>query len=136
MYSYILPICILIIVIVSYTIWRTRSSKATEKATGLTEKSTGLTEKATGLTATGLIEKGTETKEIVYAINDNGVFDIADANGKMLNIGYGPNPKVYINLLYQAEKDIENNDGVITSKINTKSYEIGGRSYIIDFTRL
>jgi len=130
MYSYILPICILIIVIVIYKIWRTRSAKvvtSTEKATVLT---------ATVLTATGLTEKATETKEIVYAINDNGVFDIADTNGKMLNIGYGPNPKVYINLLYQAEKDIENNDGVITSKIDTKSYEIGGRQYTVDFTRL
>jgi len=56
-----------------------------------------------------------------------------DTNGKILNIGFGPNPKVYINLLDQSEKDTEN----FVSKVgDTKVYEIGGKPYTVDFTRL
>jgi len=73
---------------------------------------------------------------VVYAVNDDGNFDLADVSGKLLNIGFGPNPKVYINLLYQAEKDVDNN-GVFISKVgNSKLYEIGGRNYTVNFTRL
>lgn len=77
----------------------------------------------------------------IFAINDNGNFDLMDMNGKILNIGFGPNPKVYINLLDQSEKDadkIETENGVsFISKVgNTKQYEVGGRPYIVNFTRL
>ncbi len=72
----------------------------------------------------------------VFAINDNGIFDLADANGKILNIGFGPNPKVYINLLDQSENDVEKNGGTYSSNVGIKAYEIGGRKYNVDFTRL
>jgi len=76
----------------------------------------------------------TKVKEVkVFAINDDGNFDLMDTNGKILNIGFGPNPKVYINLLDQSEKDTEN----FVSKVgDTKVYEIGGKPYTVDFTRL
>lgn len=74
-----------------------------------------------------------DTKVKVFAINDDGNFDLMDTNGKILNIGFGPNPKVYINLLDQSEKDTEN----FVSKVgDTKVYEIGGKPYTVDFTRL
>ena len=75
----------------------------------------------------------------VFAINDNGNFDLMDENGKILNIGFGPNPKVYINLLDQSEKDtdkLETEHGVqFVRKVDTKIYEIGGRPYTVNFTK-
>jgi hypothetical protein len=79
---------------------------------------------------------------MVFAINDNGNLDLTDINGKILNIGYGPNPKTYIGLLDIAEKDTEKketaNAGIFfMSKVgNTKLYQVVGRPYIINYTRL
>ena len=85
----------------------------------------------------GVIENKPNT---VFAINDNGNFDLMDENGKILNIGFGPNPKVYINLLDQSEKDtdkLETEHGVqFIRKVDTKIYEIGGRPYTVNFTKL
>lgn len=72
----------------------------------------------------------------IFAVNDNGNFDLADANGKVLNIGFGPNPKVYINLLDQSEKDVDKSENGFLKKVDTKVYEIGGRSYTVNFTKL
>jgi len=72
----------------------------------------------------------------LFAVNDNGNFDLADATGKILNIGFGPNPKVYINLLDQSEKDVDKSENGFLKKVDTKVYEIGGRSYIVNFTKL
>jgi hypothetical protein len=82
-----------------------------------------------------------EPPPMVFAVNDQGNFDLTDMNGKILNIGYGPNPKTYINLLDQAEKDTDKHDleqGVrFVSKVGTtKLYQVGGRPYIVNFTRL
>ncbi len=82
-----------------------------------------------------------EAPPMVFAVNDQGNLDLADVTGKILNIGYGPNPKTYIGLLDKAEKDtekIESEAGVtFTSKVgNTKLYEVVGRPYIINYTRL
>lgn len=87
------------------------------------------------------IENAIENKpNTVFAINDNGNFDLMDENGKILNIGFGPNPKVYINLLDQSEKDtdkLETEHGVkFIRKVDTKIYEIGGRPYTVNFTQL
>jgi hypothetical protein len=72
----------------------------------------------------------------IFAVNDNGNFDLADATGKILNIGFGPNQKVYINLLDQAEKDVDKSENGFTKKVDTKVYEIGGRPYTVNFTKL
>lgn len=82
-----------------------------------------------------------EPPPMVFAVNDQGNFDLTDMSGKILNIGFGPNPKTYINLLDQAEKDTEKQEtdqGVsFISKVgNTKLYQVGGRPYIVNFTRL
>jgi hypothetical protein len=82
-----------------------------------------------------------EPPPMVFAVNDQGNFDLTDMSGKILNIGFGPNPKTYINLLDQAEKDtdkVESETGVtFTSKVgNTKLYEVAGRPYIVNYTRL
>jgi hypothetical protein len=76
---------------------------------------------------------------MVFAVNDGGNFDLSDMSGKILNIGFGPNPKTYINLLDQAEKDISKDEatGKMASMVGTtKSYEVAGRPYIVNFTRL
>jgi hypothetical protein len=83
----------------------------------------------------------TEPPPMVFAVNDQGNFDLTDMNGKILNIGFGPNPKTYINLLDQAEKDTDKHDleqGIsFVSKVGTtKLYQVGGRPYIVNFTRL
>jgi hypothetical protein len=62
-------------------------------------------------------------------------------SGKILNIGFGAHPKTYVILLDHAEKDtekVESESGVtFTSKVGTtKSYEVAGRPYIINYTRL
>ena len=72
----------------------------------------------------------------LFAVNDNGNFDLADATGKILNIGFGPNPKIYINLLDQSEKDVEKTEHGFTRKMDTKVYEIGGKPYTVNFTQL
>jgi hypothetical protein len=78
---------------------------------------------------------------MVFAVNDQGNLDLTDMEGKILNIGFGSHPKTYAVLLGNAEKDtekIENEEGVsFVSKVgNTKLYELGNRSYIINYTRL
>ena len=78
----------------------------------------------------------TNTNTQLFAVNDNGNFDLADANGKILNIGFGPNPKIYINLLDQSEKDVEKTEHGFTRKMDTKVYEIGGKPYTVNFTQL
>jgi hypothetical protein len=82
-----------------------------------------------------------EAPPMVFAVNDQGNLDLEDISGKILNISYGPNPKTYIWLLDKAEKDtekIESETGVtFTTKVgNTKLYDVVGRSYIINYTRL
>jgi hypothetical protein len=137
MYSYILPIClVLVIVIISYKVWRSSAIASIASVASVASVASGATV-ATASTASVAVASETIEKNIVYAINDEGNFDIADVNGKLLNIGFGPNPKVYINLLYEAEKDVDNNNGIFISKVgNSKSYEIGGRPYTVNFTRL
>jgi hypothetical protein len=81
----------------------------------------------------------TEPPPMVFAVNDDGNFDLTDMAGKILNIGFGPNPKTYINLLDQSEKDTvkDESTGKMTSTVGTtKLYQVGGRPYIVNFTRL
>lgn len=79
---------------------------------------------------------------MVFVVNDNGNLDLSDMNGKLLNMGYGKNPKTYAILLDYAENDVdksEHDDGSITfiSKVGTtKHYDILDQTYIINYTRL
>jgi hypothetical protein len=82
-----------------------------------------------------------ESSPMVFAVNDQGNLDLADMSGKILNIGYGPNSKTYIGLLDKAEKDtqkIESNTDISFVSLvgTTKLYEVAGRPYIINYTRL
>jgi len=81
----------------------------------------------------------TDPPPMVFAVNDEGNFDLTDTSGKILNIGYGPNSKTYINLLDQSEKDTVKDEttGQMMSNVGiTKLYQVGGRPYIVNFTRL
>jgi len=79
---------------------------------------------------------------MVFAINDNGNLDLTDMSGKVLNMGFGKNPKTYAILLDYAENDVnksEHDDGSVTfvSKVGTtKNYDILDQPYIINYTRL
>lgn len=88
---------------------------------------------------TEITKKDSQVPLMVFAVNDNGNFDLTDMAGKMLDSSFGNNSKIYINLLDQAEKDTQKVDetGQIMSKVgNTKLYQIGQTSYIVNFTRL
>lgn len=91
-----------------------------------------------GSTPTSLVTP-TEPPPMVFAVNDDGNFDLTDMSGKILNIGFGPSPKTYINLLDQSEQDTvkDESSGQMTSTVGTtKLYQVGGRPYIVNFTRL
>ena len=60
---------------------------------------TPYTKEITNEEPTGPPDTPSEPPPMVFAVNDDGNLDLADMNGKILNIGYGPNPKTYINLL-------------------------------------
>ncbi len=90
---------------------------------------------------TGLPTDISTPPSMVFAVNDQGNLDLTDINGKILNMGYGSHPKTYVILLDYAEKDsekIETESGVnFISKVgNTKLYDVVGRKYIINYTRL
>jgi regulatory protein YycH of two-component signal transduction system YycFG len=90
---------------------------------------------------TGPPESTTEPPPMVFAVNDEGNLDLTDITGKILNIGYGHSPKTYVGLLHNAESDVEkfeSDSGVtFSSKVGTtKLYEVAGRPYIINYTRL
>jgi hypothetical protein len=77
----------------------------------------------------------------VFAINDNGILDLTDMSGKVLNIGFGRHPKTYAILLNYAENDTDKieqgNTITFISKVgNTKVYDVIQQPYIIDYTRL
>lgn len=99
-----------------------------------------ITEEETGPPPETLLTTA-EPPPMVFAVNDQGNFDLTDMNGKILNIGYGPNPKTYINLLDQAEKDTDKQEleqvvSFVSKVGTTKLYQVGGRPYIVNFTRL
>jgi hypothetical protein len=85
-------------------------------------------------------ENNQKPPPMVFAVNDQGNLDLTDMSGKILNIGYGAHPKTYIILLDYAEKDtekIESDTVRFVSKVgDTKLYEVAGRPYIINYTRL
>ncbi len=90
---------------------------------------------------TGPPQNPSQPPPMVFAVNDQGNLDLTDMSGKVLNMGFGSHPKTYVILLDSAEKDtekIENENGVsFVSKVGTtKLYEVAGRPYIVNYTRL
>jgi len=79
---------------------------------------------------------------MLFAVNDNGNLDLTDFNNKLLDASFGPNPKIYLNLLSQVTKDVsesKNEEGVsiFGSNVgNTKSYAVGDYTFIVNYTRL
>ena len=90
------------------------------------------------------ISESTDLTQIpltVFAINDNGILDLSDMSGKILNIGFGRHPKTYAILLDYAEHDTDKieqgNTITFISKVgNTKVYDVIQQPYIINYTRL
>jgi hypothetical protein len=129
----------IVVVAVVWKLWKTPKAdveQSIEKP--LIKNDAAIEEATTGPPQTDMSSFGTPPPPMVFAVNDDGNFDLADMSGKLLNIGFGPNPKTYINLLDRAEKDVIKNEmGHMISHVGpTKSYEVGGHSYIVNFTRL
>jgi hypothetical protein len=137
----IFGIVALVVVVVVWKFWKKPSTNAQEVKTITNEKEkqpepdTGPPPQDPSIDSSTF---GQAPPPMVFAVNDDGNFDLADATGKVLNIGFGPTPKTYINLLDQSEKDISKMEtGQMVSNVGTtKLYEIGGRPYIVNFTRL
>jgi hypothetical protein len=128
----------IVVVAVVWKLWKTPKPVEHEAEQVLIENKADIVEATTGPPKSDLSSFGTPPPPMVFAVNDDGNFDLADMSGKLLNIGFGPNPKTYINLLDRAEKDIIKNEmGNMISQVGpTKSYEVGGHTYIVNFTRL
>jgi len=79
---------------------------------------------------------------MLFAVNDEGNLDLTDFNGRILDSSYGSSSKLYINLLDLASKDVSEQSGPegqksFSSQVGTtKYYEVGGRPFIINYTRL
>ena len=139
----IFGIIVLIAVIIIWKWWNRSTSH---------KKTDNITDKITDMKLNDILEEEEErqplidnsviTTPMVFVVNDNGNLDLTDMTGKLLNIGFGKNPKTYAILLDYAENDIDKNeqdDGSVTyiSKVGTtKHYEILDQSYIINYTRL
>jgi len=126
----------LVAVVVIWKWWKKPVSHPKKNDDAIPMQSHMITEEETGPPQTL-----SQPPPMVFAVNDQGNLDLTDINGKILNIGFGAHPKTYVILLDFAEKDtdkIESESGVIfSSKIgNTKLYEVAGRPYIINYTRL
>jgi hypothetical protein len=130
----------LVVVVVVWKFWKKPSTSSHEQATFI--KNIKATDEDVVTAAPDpppdTAGFGQPPPPMVFAVNDDGNFDLADGTGKVLNIGFGSNPKTYINLLDQAEKDIVKTEtGQMVSNVGyTKFYEVGGRPYIVNFTRL
>jgi hypothetical protein len=123
----------LVAVVVIWKWWKTPVNNAKKSDdTNLVEHKM-ITEEETG--------PPSQPPPMVFAVNDQGNLDLSDMSGKILNIGFGAHPKTYVILLDFAEKDtekVESESGTtFTSMVgNTKRYEVAGRPYIINYTRL
>jgi hypothetical protein len=133
----IFGVIVLIAVIVIWKWWK-KPSKSDKKNEEIMDEARSELEKKEEMRPPES-EYGKEPPPMVFAVNDNGYFDLTDMSGKVLNISFGSNPKVYANLLDQSEKDIAKDEstGQMSSKVGTtKSYRVGDKSYIVNFTRL
>lgn len=125
----------LVAVVVIWKWWKTPTNNS-KKNDIISVEHNMITEEETGPPLTS-----SQAPPMVFAVNDQGNLDLTDMTGKILNIGFGAHPKTYVILLDFAEKDtekVESESGTLfTSKVgNTKLYEVAGRPYIINYTRL
>ena len=132
----IFGIVALVAVVVIWKWWNKPVDNSKKDDDAMPEEPKMITEQETGPP-----ETPQQPPPMVFAVNDAGNLDLADMSGKILNIGYGPNPKTYIGLLDQAEKDVTKLEqggqvGFESNVGNTKLYEVAGRPYIINYTRL
>lgn len=130
---------ILVLVIVGVFVWRWWKNKGTPSSA-----KPQIQEEVSLVQDTGppSIKALNNPPPMLFAVNDAGNLDLTDFNGRILNSSYGGSPKLYINLLDLASKDVSELDGPegqksFTSQVGTtKYYEVGDRPFIINYTRL
>jgi hypothetical protein len=92
--------------------------------------------------AEAILAKDPPGPPVLFAVNDNGILDLTDFNNKLLDSSFGPNPKIYLNLMAQVTADVteikheEGTSNFTSSVEDTKLYKVGDYSYIVNFTRL
>jgi hypothetical protein len=133
----IFGIIVLVAVVVLWKWWKKPSNNYKKDDDIIPSEPQAITEEDTGPPP----QTKSEPPPMVFAVNDQGNLDLSDMSGKLLNIGFGAHPKTYVILLDFAEKDtdkIESDAGAMfASKVGTtKLYEVAGRQYIINYTRL
>jgi hypothetical protein len=136
-------VIVLVAVVVIWKWWKNPSASDNSNTSDLSKTITNESSPVSSDTVssdTALVTS--EPPPMLFAVNDSGNLDLTDMNGKILNSSYGANPKVYINLLDRAETDVikvESDTGNVSFRSNvgnTKLYEVAGKSYIINYTRL
>ena len=102
-----------IVLIATIVIWKWWNKGATyKKSDNIVDKSNDMLEEEKQPLIDNSIIAPIEAAAtpMVFAINDNGNLDLTDMSGKILNMGFGKNPKTYAILLDYAENDVNKSE--------------------------
>ena len=132
---------VLVVIVVGAVLWKWwKNTPSPSTATPVpAQPVASLTEDSA---AEATLVKDPPSPPIVFAVNDNGNLDLTDFNNKLLDASFGPNPKIYLNLLAQVTKDVteithEEGTSNFTGNVgDTKLYQVGDYQFIVDYTRL
>lgn len=131
---------VLVVIVLGVVLWKWwKKTPSPSTAAPVPAEPATLTEDSA---AEATLAKDPPPPPMLFAVNDNGNLDLTDFNNKLLDSSFGPNPKIYLNLLAQVTADVteiahEESTPNFTSNVgNTKLYKVGNYSYIVNFTRL
>ena len=131
---------VLVVIVLGVVLWKWwRKTPSPSIAAPVPAEPAALTEDSA---AEATLAKDPPPPPMLFAVNDNGNLDLTDFNNKLLDSSFGPNPKIYLNLMAQVTADVtettheEGTPNFNSNVGNTKLYKVGDHSYIVNFTRL